>query len=121
MRPSLPRLGNNQLAYSEKLASRIREILRERDDVTERKMFGGLCIMVSGHMACGPLGNDLMVRVGRDDYEMALEQPFAREMDFTGRPMRSMVFVASEGLESEEALRSWVDRALAFVTSLPPK
>ncbi len=109
------------MAYSESLARRIREVLKERSDVTERKMFGGLCIMVSGHMACGPLGDDLMVRVGPEDYEMALEQPHAREMDFTGRPMRGMVFVASEGLNSDENLQRWVERALSFVTTLPPK
>ena len=72
-------------------------------------------------MCCGVAQDDLLVRVGADGYEEALDQPHARPMDFTGRPMRSMVFVGPEGYGSEEALRQWVGRGLAFVLSLPAK
>ena len=109
------------MAYDEEMAFRIRAALAEQDGVTERKMFGGLAFMVNGHMCCGIGKGDLMVRVGPDQYEEALAQPHAREMDFTGRPMRGMVNVDPTGYATDEDLQAWVDRGLAFVTGLPPK
>jgi hypothetical protein len=67
----------------------------------ERRMFGGLAFMVNGHMCCGIVGKDLVVRTGPDHYEEALSQPHARPMDFTGRPMRRVpVDSGPKGLDS---------------------
>ena len=109
------------MAYDEEVAYRIRESLADQDGVTEKKMFGGLAFMVNGHMCCGLAKGELMVRVGPEQYEESLAQPHAREMDFTGRPMKGMIYVDSAGYESDEDLQTWVDRGLAFVTSLPAK
>lgn len=109
------------MAYSERLAERVRAVLSATEGVTERRMFGGLAFMLNGHMCCGVSGDDLMVRVGPDAYEDALAEPHAREMDFTGRPLRGMVFVAAGGTRSEPELFSWVGRGLHFVAGLPPK
>jgi TfoX/Sxy family transcriptional regulator of competence genes len=106
------------MAYDEALASRIRESLRDRRDVTERKMFGGLAFLVAGHMCCGIVGRDLVVRVGREDYESALSEKHVRPMDFTGRPLRGMVYVAPAGLRAKRALAAWIDRGVRFTRSL---
>lgn len=84
-------------------------------------MFGGVAFMVCGNMCCGVVGEELMVRVGPDRYEQALQEPHAREMDFTGRPSKGMVYVAGSGLGDETSLKAWVDRAVDFVMTLPPK
>ena len=109
------------MAYDEGLAHRLRAHFREQPDVSEKKMFGGLAFMVQGHMSCGVVGEDLMVRVGKAQHDEALAHPHARPMDFTGRPMTGFVFVAPEGYEADEDLRDWVQRSLDFVLSLPPK
>lgn len=109
------------MAYSEELASRVRPLLAAQTDLREQKMFGGLTFMVGGHMCCGVLGDELMVRVGPAQYSAALEQPHARMIDFTGRPMAGMVMVATAGLAADTDLAAWVERGLAFVTALPPK
>ena len=109
------------MAYDEGVAQRIREFFENRIDVVEKKMFGGLAFMVSGHMCCGVEGNRLMARVGPGQYEMALERPFAREMDFTKKPLRGFVYVDPEGFEEDQDLESWVELCLKFVTTLPPK
>jgi TfoX/Sxy family transcriptional regulator of competence genes len=109
------------MAYDEALADRIRDALADRDDVTERKMFGGLAFLLSGNMCCGVIGSEAMLRLGEDDADAALDEPHTRRMDFTGRPMRSMVYVSAAGLEDGPALESWVDRAVAFAETLPPK
>jgi TfoX/Sxy family transcriptional regulator of competence genes len=107
--------------YDEGLAQRLREYLGSVADVEEKKMFGGLAFMVSGHMACGIVAEDLMVRVGPAAYHRVLVEPHAREMDFTGRALKGFVYVAPAGFEADEALSAWVDRALSFVESLPPR
>lgn len=109
------------MAYSEQLGSRVREILEEGGDVDERKMFGGLAFMVNGHMCCGVIGDDLVLRVGADRAEQVLAEPHARPMDFTGRPLKGFVFVAPSGLRTEARLRHWLGLARDFVDELPPK
>jgi hypothetical protein len=76
--------------------------------------------MVNTHMACGLVGTDVMVRVGAANYEAALAQG-AREMDFTGRPMRGMVFVPGDRLAAQDALDDWIDQAVSYAVSEPPK
>ena len=109
------------MAYDEALAERIRQALEGQDGIIEKKMFGGLAFMLGGNMVCGVVGNDLMARVGPDGHDSALSQPGARPMDFSGRPMRGMVYVGPEAHTRDETLREWIDRVLAFGISLPAK
>ncbi|MCJ7437805.1 MAG: TfoX/Sxy family protein [Acidimicrobiia bacterium] len=109
------------MAYDEALAERVRGVLGDDPRLHEQKMFGGLAFMVAGNMCVGVVGDDLMVRVGPDAYPGALELSHAREMDFTGRPMRGFVFVEVAGTAGRADLEAWVDRGLAFAESLPAK
>ena len=109
------------MAVNEALVARIRGALAGEPNVTERKMFGGVAFMVAGNMCCGVNKDDLMLRVGADGHNAALRRPHARAMDFTWRPMKSMVFVDAAGIAGDEDLRDWIDTALAFVRTLPPE
>ena len=109
------------MAYNEELAARVRKALGRRKGVKEQKMFGGIAFMLHGNMCCGVVTGDLMVRVGPDAYEDALAQRHAREMDFTGRPLKGMVYVSSRGIEDDEDLTGWVTRGVTFAGSLPAK
>lgn len=109
------------MAFDQIFASRVREVLSSRNDVTEKKMFGGLCFMVRGHMCCGIDKANFMLRVGPDQYEKVLAQKHARPMDFTGRPLKGFVYVAPEGLKAKRDLTRWLGLGLDFVESLPRK
>ena len=109
------------MAYDEKLAERIRLGLAGRRGVSERKMFGGIAFLARGHMVCGVVGQELMVRVGADGYAAALARPHVREMDFTGRPLKGMVYIGPAGIRTTRQLESWIARALGFVQSLPAR
>ncbi len=109
------------MAYDEALANRIGIILKDQPNVVGKKMFGGIAFMVSGNMCCGVVKDTLMLRVGAENYEPLLSLPHAREMDFTGKSMKGMIYVDPEGLTSEEELKIWVERGLEFVLSLPAK
>jgi TfoX/Sxy family transcriptional regulator of competence genes len=103
------------MSYDETLAARVRAVLGTRPDVVEKKMFGGLCFMVNGKMCCGLTSTDFMVRVGPEAYEKALARKHARPMDFTGRPLVGMVYVAPDGLRTRAELTRWVALGVAFV------
>lgn len=109
------------MSFDEGVAQRLREILADRNDVVEKKMFGGIAFMISGNMCCGVVGEELMARVGLEQYEAALKEPHAREMDFTGKPMKGFVYVGVNGFASDEDLASWVGRCEQFARSLPVK
>lgn len=102
------------MTYDEGLAQRVREAIGDREDLEEKRMFGGICFMVNGHMSCGLNGTDLMLRLGNEGAAAALAEPYCREMDFTGRPLRSMVYVDAEGVREDVDLQRWVDRAVEF-------
>lgn len=109
------------MAFDESLADRIRDILAPRAELTERRMFGGIAFMIGGNMACGVIGDDLMVRLDPADVERALGEEYVRPMDFTGKPMKGAVYVDSGGTADDKALASWVEAGADFASSLPPK
>jgi len=109
------------LPYDESVAARIRRALAPRTDIDERKMFGGLAFLMHGNMCCGVVKDTLVVRLGNDGAAAALAEPHARPMDFTGKPMKSMVYVGPEGIADDDDLNRWLGRAIAFAETLPPK
>lgn len=109
------------MAYDEALADRIRDLWVGRTDVVEKRMFGGLCFMVAGHMTAGVVGDDLMVRTGKEQHDALVQAPGASTMNFTGKPMRAMLVVTADALDSDDTLTRWLERALDFTGTLPPK
>jgi TfoX/Sxy family transcriptional regulator of competence genes len=108
------------MAYDTHLAERIRWVLVD-DGVTEREMFGGIAFMLRGNMVCGVIRDTLMLRLGPELAAEAVREPHARPMDLSGRPMRSMVLIDGLGVETDDQLAGWIERARAFVGTLPPK
>lgn len=109
------------MPYSKSLAARVRDALRSERGVVEKKLFGGVAFLLHGNMLVGIWEHDLIARVGAEQYEQALTEPHVRAFDVTGRPMRGWVLVEPEGTDSDHQLRQWVERARAFVATLPPK
>lgn len=109
------------MPYNSDLAERVRKTLKRRRGITERKMFGGLAFMLNGNMCCGVIEKDLVLRLGDDGAAMALSKPHTRPMDFTGKPLKSMVFVSFAGYRSDDELKAWVSRAVDYVKTLPAK
>lgn len=109
------------MAYNEKLAERVEKVISKDTECRTKKMFGGVCFLLNGNMACGILNNDLIVRVGPDNYEKELVHPDAGEFDITGRPMKGWVMVSFAKDKTDKELKSWVRKGAAFALSLPPK
>lgn len=109
------------MAYDEKVARRVRNALKERRGVVEKKMFGGLAFMLQGNMCCGVVGDELMLRVGPEEYDSALDESHTRVMDFTGKPMAGFVFVAPAGFAKPSQLKRWISLSSRYALLLPPK
>lgn len=109
------------MSYDEGLVQRIREVMDDVTEPIEKKMFGGVCFLVGGNMACGVLRDFLIVRVGSGQYEQSLKAPGAGVFDITGKVMKGWVMVDESGYAEDEDLRQWVEKGVAFAQSLPPK
>jgi hypothetical protein len=107
------------MAYDEKLDARITEVVADWG-ATKKKMFGGTCHLLHGNMLCGVHNDRLIVRLGKKAGPAALDEPHTRPMDITGRPMKGWVMVSPKGYAGE-SLSAWLERARAFVSTLPPK
>jgi hypothetical protein len=109
------------MAFDETLAARIRDALSRRKGVEEKKMFGGICFLLNGNLLVGVWKDALIARLGPDEGEAALREAHVRVFDITGRPMRNWVLVEPDGVEDDEQLKGWIERATKFVRTLPKK
>ncbi|NIP39606.1 MAG: TfoX/Sxy family protein [Candidatus Dadabacteria bacterium] len=109
------------MAYNQNLTERIESVLSTKPGITQKKMFGGLCFLLNGNMLCGIRGDKLMARVGPYNYDYALKQKYATEMDFTGKPLKGMIYVLPKGIKRKESLKKWIDMCIEFVGGRPKK
>jgi TfoX/Sxy family transcriptional regulator of competence genes len=110
------------MAYDEDLANRVRALIAEAGDVTEKRMFGGLAFLVGGHMAVAASGRGgLMVRVDPEETDALVAKPHARPFEMRGREMQGWLRVDAEGLATKRQLEPWVRRGVAYARSLPAK
>ena len=110
------------MAYDESAAERIRTLLSGRSDIREKKMFGGLCFMVRGHMCCAASGRGgLLVRVGPDAPSALFREPHVSRVEMAGRAMTGYVRVAPDGYRTASGLKKWVTRAVDCVAALPKR
>jgi TfoX/Sxy family transcriptional regulator of competence genes len=109
------------MAYSESLAERIRQVVSKKRGITERKMFGGVGFLLSGNMCVGVWKTSLIVRLDPSQYEDALKESHVAEFDITGRPMKGWLLVEADGVETDQQLAAWINRAMDYVKTLPKK
>jgi TfoX/Sxy family transcriptional regulator of competence genes len=102
------------MPYNEKLADKVREALVDVRKVEEKKMFRGMCFMVNGKM-CVCVGDDeLMCRIGPENFDAALERNGCRPMVHNGKTMKGFVFVGPEGIRTKNDFDYWINLSLQF-------
>jgi TfoX/Sxy family transcriptional regulator of competence genes len=109
------------MAFSKALAERSRQRLAGRKNVEEKKLFGGIGFLLNGNLLVGVWKDSLIVRLGPDEGDEALKEPHVREFDITGRAMKGWVLVGPAGVEDDDQLAAWIQRAVKFVGALPAK
>ena len=106
------------MAFDENLAARLRDALAGTAGVTEKSMFGGRAFLLDGNMLVGVVKDDLVARVGPEQFATAVIRTGARPFDMSGRPMSGWVVVAPEGCRTDDSLNGWIEEALVYVRSL---
>ncbi len=110
------------MAYDEDLANRLRELLAGEEEVTEKKMFGGLAFLIRGNLSVSASRNGgLLVRIDPADTDASLARPHVELMRMGGRTMDGWITVAPDGVKTKRQLAVWVKRSVAFVQTLPAK
>ncbi len=109
------------MAYNEEIEARIKKIVSGWKNTADKKMFGGICHLLSGNMFCGVHKEFLILRLGKDKAENAMKLPHVRPFDITGKPMKGWVMVAQDGFKTDDELKNWLDEAKIFVKTLPAK
>lgn len=102
------------MAYSEKLANRIRERFSDLRNVEEKEMMGGLTFMYNGKMCVGIIKDEMMCRIDPGLHEAAVERTGCRTMDFTNRPMKGYVMIDDSGMKTQKDFNYWISLALDF-------
>lgn len=109
------------MAYDESVVARIRPLVADSEIFSEKKMFGGIAFMLNGNMSIGVLDDMLVLRLGEEDAAKALKEKHTAPMTFTGKTIKSMIYVLPEGFKTEKDLKKWMQRCIDFVLTLPPK
>jgi hypothetical protein len=110
------------MPYDETAVERIRKLLSRRRDVAEKRLMGGICFTVKGNMCCSVSGRGgILVRVGAPAYPRMLVEPHVEPLEMRGRPVNGFVRVGPDGYRTDAGLKTWVQRGLDFVATLPAK
>ena len=103
------------MAYDLNLADRIARVLKHKNiEFEEKQMMGGLCCMVDDKMCVGIIKDQLMCRIGHEQYELALTKDGCKEMTFTGKPMKGYVLIDPQVLDDDVNLEYWIQLCLDF-------
>jgi TfoX/Sxy family transcriptional regulator of competence genes len=109
------------MAYNEEIEKRIKKIVSDWKNTTDKKMFGGVCHLLNGNMFCGVHKEFLILRLGEEKAHKALKSPHAHPFDITGKPMKGWVMIAENGFKSDDELKEWLNQGADFVKAMPPK
>jgi TfoX/Sxy family transcriptional regulator of competence genes len=109
------------MGYDQDIESRISKLISKWKNTGSRKMFGGVCHLLKGNMFCGVYKDFLILRLGEEGSKEALRSSFTRPFDITGKPMKGWVMVEQQGIEKDEELAEWLEKARRFANTLPAK
>jgi len=107
--------------YDKGLAARLDDIIGGMLDMETTTMFDGYGFMMNGHICVGIWKNSLVIRIGVEAWNDIRDEPFVHPMDFTGKAMKGWAMVDPDGVSEDDALQRFVDMAIMFCATLPPK
>jgi hypothetical protein len=109
------------MPYDTILEKKIGEITLSWDGLEKKKMFGGICYLISGNMCFGIWKDNLIVRMAPELAIEKLKDQNVKEFDITGKPMKGWVMVEKETWQNKKKLVEWLDIGRSFVLALPKK
>ncbi len=86
-----------------------------------RKMFGFPAGFIGGNMAVGLHQDTLIVRLPEDERRERMDSGWLQFEPMPGRPMREYLALPDSVAADPTEARRWMERAAAYVRTLPPK
>jgi TfoX/Sxy family transcriptional regulator of competence genes len=109
------------VAHDADLGDRIRALLADEPEVTERSMFGGRAFLVHGNLAIAASGRGgVLVRAG-EDADRLVARSSAEIAIMRGRPMTGWLRVPADAVRTKRQLARWVAIGSGVARSLPRK
>src|SRR6202051_4923775 len=102
------------MAFDESRAQCIRDALARKKSIEEKRMFGGICILLNGNMLVGVWKDSLIARLRPEQGDQALLEPHVKVFDITGKRMKNWILVEPEGVVEDDQLKDWIQRAVKF-------
>jgi TfoX/Sxy family transcriptional regulator of competence genes len=110
------------VAYDVDLAERVRAVVAGEAGLTEKRMFGGLAFLVDGNMAVSASSRGgLLLRVDPAETDELVSPPQVGRFVMRGREMDGWLRVDAEAVATDDELRRWVGRGVAYARSLGPR
>jgi TfoX/Sxy family transcriptional regulator of competence genes len=109
------------MPYDKEIEERMDKAISRWKGISRKKMFGGVCYLLNGNMMGGVHKNDMILRLGEEAAERALQKKHVKPFDITGKAMKGWVMVEKKGFKTEDALKAWLNQAKQFTRRLPPK
>ncbi len=110
------------MAYDESVADRLRGHLEGQPGLSEKKMFGGLAFLVSGHMAVAAVSQGgLLLRCDPAETDTLVGEPGVERFEMRGKKMNGWLAIDPSAIETEPALERWIAVGVDYAESLPPK
>ena len=109
------------MPYDKDIESRIQKMVSGWQHTDHKKMFGGVCHLINGNMFCGVYKEFLILRLGEEKAEEAMQFRRVKPFDITGRPMKGWVMVEKDGFKTDAVLKTWLTAAKNFALTLPMK
>ena len=109
------------MPYDTILENKIEDITLSWDGLEKKKMFGGICYLISGNMCFGIWKDYLVVRMAVDMAVKKLQEAKVKEFDIVGKPMKGWVMVEKDSWQNEKEMIKWLDIGRSFALSLPKK
>lgn len=99
---------------TQEILNRVRLALSPwKENISEKKMFGGTCFLYKNKMCIGETKHRLMVRVKAEKMAESLTHPNVTPMNFTGKTLKEFIFVSPDGYNTEERLQHWIELGIA--------
>jgi TfoX/Sxy family transcriptional regulator of competence genes len=103
------------------LVERFHEAVAGLEGIEVRQMFGYPAAFIGGNMTAGLHQESFLVRLSEAERTERLAAGWSTFEPMPGRPMREYLALPPKVVEDPEETRRWVERAAAYVRTLPPK
>jgi TfoX/Sxy family transcriptional regulator of competence genes len=106
------------MAYDEALIERVQNALGDTPGLSHRRMFGGYCFLINGHICTGVKNDQLLVRFPIEETDVIMTRPHVHPF---GGAKRGWAYLDEDAVSEAVDLKKWIESGVKIASALPPK